>query len=427
MAATLLTLTTQPGRAEYRAVLGSGVDYTDNLFLTEDDTQSETVFRQRLQLGYIHSSPTLDTTLDSDLSFLQFTGDTARNELRGEGRLDANWHIVSDRLDWIIEDQLQETRSDAFETSGLSQTGTANTFLTGPDLLIGKGRTDRLTVRARYGQTHIEGGDNSSRAAYGARWRHELSNRAGLFVDAERQHVQFEGDQGVGDFDRDDLVVGWDYRRPLTEIAVQGGVFEIRDALGDGTDITGEIYRFLVSRRMTEPTTITFTAERATEDPGDRLFREGDSATGLTGAEVIVDADLAERDTFDLTAEHRGRNLLLRTTAAYSTEDFRISDDNDTTTWGGRWALDYRFPRGHTLFASSGYTERTFDTVDRVDDELTAALGYRRVLAQRWAVEARYDFNYRDSTAPAEDFTENRIGLELSYRWGSGAELNREN
>ena len=219
-----------PVSAGYELTYGIGVEYDDNVFLAEDDPEDDTIITNTFGARYIKDSQALEADVEGRARHLHYTGDSVGDETLTDLSATATWRILPDRLHLFAQDEAAEVRGSAGDSGAPSATQSANSYIVGPDLILGAGETDRFTVSARAGEAYFENGTDSERAAVGVRWSRQLSARNTISTRFQRQEVRYtEPDPVAEDFERDDVFVGWSRELRRRQIDIELGAFEVDD------------------------------------------------------------------------------------------------------------------------------------------------------------------------------------------------------
>ena len=411
-----------PVQAQYEVRYGIGLEQDDNIFLSEEDTEDDTVVTNTLGVRYVQDSPALEADVEGQARHLHYVDDTADDETLTDLSATATWRILPDQLHLFAQDEAAEVRSSARDRGSPATTQSANSYVVGPDLIFGSGTVNRITVSARAGEAYFENGTDSERAAIGARWARQISAVSEISARVQRQEVTYtEPDPVAEDFERDDVFVGWSRELRSRQIDVELGAFEIRREDDSLDELDGGQGVLQLTQFVGVTTSFTIRGERAVEDAGARLLSATDSAVSLAGTDAIVTGDLVERTDIELGVNRRGPDYQLRASLIASEEDFEQAPEDIEAT-GARVALDYFLgPRSTVFLALAGSTQE-FTQSDREDDDATLRVAYQRGLTRSLDLDLRYDYVERRSNVDGESFEANRVGAFLTYRWGPGFE-----
>lgn len=408
--------------AGYEVVAGVGLETTDNVFLQEEDGVDDMILSERLGLRFDSESPVLEAEIDGDVRYFHYTENTTDDQTLFDLSAAATWHAVPDRLQFVFQDEASEVRGNPRDRGAPDSTQSANAYVVGPDVLFGPSRVDRLIMSARYGESWFENGVDSERVGVGARWLRELSARDGVFLGVQRQQITFtEEDPVATDFERDDVFVGWSRTLPQTEIDVEVGSFEVRREDMEDEDLRGEQAQFSWVQATAPRTNITFRATTAVEDSGARLLSGNDSALSFSGTDAVVTGDLVDRTEYEVGINKRGPYYDLLASVVSSEEDYEVTA-NDLEAVGGRVAVDYYLAQLTSIGTAISFNRQEFLQSDRVDEDVTVRIEYRRGLSERLFMNLGYTYDQRDSSEANQSFEANRVAAGISYRWGPGLE-----
>lgn len=379
--------------------LNTGVEYTDNFFLTNDDAGSE---QESEWITTITPGLTLDITgrsaglsLSYDPSYTMYNRYSESDYWQHAANLTADWQTTR-HLDMALTNDYLKTE-DPIDTE---------------DLTIRRGRQPytRNTTNARV--DYRFGDDNTAYidGLYGL-----LENQDPTIEDSWR----YGGSAGV---------IYWFNIRWGLDAGAEYYRAEYEES-DDFDDILGRLrlnYRF--NPHFTGFVGYQHTLHQFDDDVND--YRIYDGSIGFDYAinptmDFSLDVHYFVRD-FDQTQDESETPVNVNFTKRFQRGSFALAGEGgyDRTTvsaenlgyyiyYGGRIEADYEFTRRISGDINAGYTKRDYqDTIPRRKDDVIRAGCGLSVQLLRW-LSARLGYTYRsvDSTIEADDYVENRGSL----------------
>ncbi len=206
--ALLVPAAAQAVRVDYR--VGVGVEYDDNVTLSEHDPVSETILQPSLGFRISEDGSAVQAYVDGLLDYNDYLGGKFSNEFRSQinGRL--NWSALPERLDLVVEDVLgvQPVNPLAANTpSNLQQT---NVLSVGPSLRFQLSPALRGLAEFRFIDSRAEKTDffDAHRYAGALRIIRDVDPNNRLSANLEAERIDFaHGD--IAGYDRYSAYARW--------------------------------------------------------------------------------------------------------------------------------------------------------------------------------------------------------------------------
>jgi len=423
LAASLVTSTTAVA-ADIDYHVGASLLYSDNINLSELAPDSETVFAPGFGFDVTHGGTAVEIKALGEFQYLDYQGDTYESEPRGEFAGQLNWHMLPNRLDFLIQDNLSQEPIDI--TSGATPTNRqeVNVFRMGPSLFLRFGDSMHAQIDARYTNTYAEetkdfNGDRFNLAAHLFR---PLDSLSSLSFNLMGTQVNYDDTLLNADYYRDDLYFGYQRESNRLNMDLIGGYTRIDPDNGTPT-VDGPLFRGIAGWQMSARSTLDFRlaylfSDTALDqvlyntDADGPVIPSIDTLTSLVGASVyklrraeIGYGYVGERLNMDLRPfyEH----------ISYPDQNITDSDwDGHGIDINGRYALQ---PTLELIFSAS-YATRDYTTIDRVDDDVLASVGLNKQFSTHWTATAVYQRRNRDSNIFGQGYKENLVAFSVTYR-----------
>src|SRR5690606_17994465 len=195
-------------RVDY--TVGASVLHSDNINLSQDASESETVVSPELTFEATQSGSATAFKARGRLQYLDYRDDTYPDEARGEFAGQFQWMLVPQRLAFVVEDYLGRQPVDFVAGYSPGNQQQVNVFNAGPSLFVRFGDAMRGQLDLRYSDTHAEETRefNGSRYLAGGRLFRDLGQNRMLSANVEATRVRFDVDAS-NDYDRYDGYVGY--------------------------------------------------------------------------------------------------------------------------------------------------------------------------------------------------------------------------
>ncbi|MEJ2744024.1 MAG: hypothetical protein P8176_16520, partial [Gammaproteobacteria bacterium] len=143
-----LALLVLPAQAAFKkdAAVSLEASYEDNAEISSNPN-SNTAFILGGYFDLSQDSARFKTNVN--LSLRREINNDADNRTLPSGSLDSRWVLAKDRLFWVVNDTVQQTRVNAFELDTRRNSSTTNALSTGPDLVVPFGVLTQWRTSAR--------------------------------------------------------------------------------------------------------------------------------------------------------------------------------------------------------------------------------------------------------------------------------------
>lgn len=400
--------------------------HSDNINLSDSDPVSDTTLAPRVFFEASQTGRTVQLSAEGDLQYRHYLSDTFDDELRGSFSGTANWVVLPERLDFLVQDFLSlQPISDQVEFSPANQQQ-VNIFIAGPSLYARLDPSTRAQVDLRYINSYAEERDDfdSDRFNAAARLVRQLSSNHSVSANLEASDVDFDASTGASDFRRYDGYINSSMERSRIDLSVDLGYsrIEFDDAgiSGGADDESQALARVRLDWRASPRSVFTTTLNYQLNDAtgtlitplefGEREFSDFRVVNGLVEPSPFRERLARVRYVYDyervsvqVTPYHRRIRYL---------QDVANSQDRS----GISVNLNYRVRPRMTFSAFAILEERDFVDLGRTDDNLLVSFGLANRFTRHWTGGIDLQRRERDSSTPGRSYDENAVMISFSYQ-----------
>lgn len=405
-------------KADY--TLGMQAEYTDNITLTDANTQDDVALS--LLGGFLvdHAAAGLDADVRGLLDYRNYLDNTYDNETLGSLSGVVEWRPLPGLLHMVVEDYFTQTAVDTAAPDTPDNRVDANAFSIGPDLFFRLAPATTLETQLRRSEYYFEDTTaDSNRNTVAAGLVRAIRPQLSLSANLAYEDAEFP-DQHLSDFTKTDYFLRGISRHGRTEITADAGLSDIDRNIGD--DVDGFLGRLSLGRQIRTNARIDLEMASQYTDSGVDLLSAGSAPFELdrsgeqTTGDIFFDNRIEARYFSGTSERSWGAYLIARD------EDYEILPQ-DRRTMGGR--LEFRRGISESLYLNgyAQYREEEYLELNQTNKDSELGLGLERQLARRFTARLDYTFNSRNSNVAGLDYDENRI-LFLVY-YGSDPQLFR--
>ena len=410
----------EPLRADY--VLGASVLHTDNINLSDDAPESDTVVSPELSFTASQSSSATTFRARGRLQYLEYLEGSYGNESRSEFAGQFTWMPLPERLALVVEDYLGRQPIDF--TSGYSPGNQQqiNVLTAGPTLFMRLGGAMRGQVDARYSDTWAEESRefNGQRYLLAARVFRDLGPSQWISFNADASRVRFDIDTGSSDYDRYDAFVRW--RREAARFNLDASAGYTRLEQDGGAGSASSPLALVHFDWQIAPRSVLGV---------DATYQFADTASELVANSIRLDtlviADLANPNGLVGPSVYRQRRYELSYRFTGERWDFQLRpyagqvdyEDPLLVGWdirGGYADVRLRLQPRLDLTASAMREDRDFLDGSRDDRDIMLRIGLTYEFSRNFSGALGWQRLDRDSSVPGQDYRENAVTASISYR-----------
>ena len=259
--------------------LGYGLEYTDNAYLTADNTQDEWTNSARLGFSLIHNSPALEANIASNVEYRNYKNNTYPDETLFGLNLFSKWNISPQRFSWTVEDYYTQTVINVVEPSTPNNQQNENIASTGPNFVMHLSPVNTLEFGARYARNTYQTSDiDNTRTSGFTNWAYQSSPSIRLSLNLDVETVNYDNQAGGvnSNFTHRDAFVQLLHRIARNEFVLDGGTTRIN--LENADDVTGGLWRLRWTRQISTASDVAVYASSVLSDAGQQALSQGQAA-----------------------------------------------------------------------------------------------------------------------------------------------------
>jgi len=396
--------------------LRAGLNHTDNLGRIEEG-ESQTFGSLGTEIALRRTSRRFEAGLQGALDYQHYDSDIYSNEV--VGRLDARLGLalLPERIDWLVENQFGQVRTDPFSPDRPDNREILNVFQTGPDFYLPLSARTSLRASGRYADRRWERSDelDSDIRSGSFSMLRQLSPTQTAGVTAAVRRIEFDADPVLAPAYEVQSAYAT-YRSTLAtgEAGVDLGANRLKRA---GESQSGLLVRLNWARDFATRSRLSLEAGREFRDAGDQFSADALDGIRFDGA-----------GSLPLGAEPL--------TATFGAAVYRLEQDRTSYTLAGRLERNryeaatsrdrdisrveggarYQFSPALSGGLRLRFSREDFVNVagDSIADEVAITASVERRIGRQWDVAFAYTYTDRSSDL-GTSFDENRFRLNLVW------------
>lgn len=427
-AALLLTSSAQAARVDYR--VGIGVEYNDNITLSEHDASGETILQPSLGFRISEDGSAVQAYVDGLFDYNDYLDGKYASELRSQLAGRVNWSALPNRLDFVVEDVLgvQPVNPLAQDTpSNLQQT---NVLALGPSLRFQLSPAMRGLAELRYVDSRAEVTDDFDSRRYAGALRMirdvDPDNRLSLNLEGER--IDFTH-SGVAGYDRYAAYARWARKLRLFDFGVDLGYIQL-----DGDAPIGShgkpLARVDAAYHLDAANQLTLRARHQYTDAASSMIATLDARvippagapipSSIASGGSVISASPYLEDRVDLGWTWQGATTSIGANAYYQRWRYVLPvalDTNDLDQDGPGVSVFFNrtLRPGWNLAAFADWQDIDYQTLGRRDRDGYAGLTLIRTLTRHWSWRLALSHYERDSNAPGMSASANVVYFGIAW------------
>jgi hypothetical protein len=406
--------------------VGLSLAHESNIGRTETNPRSE--WTQALVVGLFYRENTIDVTarVQAQVERRHFYRHTFGDDTGGFLDGAAVWTILPRQFTWAVEDVFREVQLNIAAPSTPSNLTKSNTLSTGPDFTFLLSSTNSVVIGGRYGRFDVQNSINDSHryAAY-VRGMHALSPQAKLSLNYEATRAYFEpGAQVFPKILREDWFGRFENRSSVNSTTIDVGTSRVTQY--GGPALAGNrLARLTLSEALSSQSTLRLALSDQISDTYTDLIAGATGSTAPRDAGVvalsgttIASGDLYHSKRGDLAYTNNDGRLGYTLQAYGRHVDFETLHQSYQEK-GGTFLWTWLYSGAMRFAASTAYSKRTLESLDRQDADRT--YGVRATYSLNSNVTVTMDVGRfaRQSTVPLDSYVNNRVMLTLGYSSGA--------
>jgi hypothetical protein len=395
----------------------AGVTVTDNVNRTDADKLSDTIPEVGLRLSVNENRPNLQTKIESDLEYQDYTKHTYPNEVIGGLAGTALFSAIPDRLAWAVQDNFGQTRANALAAETPANRQNVNVFTTGPDVALPLDTQTSIALQARWTKSSFgqDLADNEQELGTLSLIR-KLSAETAVSINVSHQHVGYDQDipGEDNDYNVDSAYFGVVAGGPRTTLNLDAGATVLHDFEGDKT---APLVHLAFSRLLTPRTRLVIDGGTNFSDAA-QVFRVQQAIGGIVigGNDVIVGSDPLRSDYGALMWIFAGARTRLQLGIDAERERHERNFILDREREGGSLNITHRLSPTVDLLLVGVYGRQDFQTSNLILKDWLASASVAWQISRNFSLVGRVARGVGTSgEVVAYNYTENRASLFLQY------------
>ncbi|UXI66341.1 outer membrane beta-barrel protein [Tahibacter amnicola] len=411
-------------RLNYR--VGMSVGHSDNIARSPTTPVAATVLAPWVGFALTELTDRWSVQATGDLEHRRYSGGHFDSETRGRVGVRAAWQWVPQRLSWSFEDVLSDQPVNSFAADQPGNRQLANVLVTGPTLALRPSPTMRLLGELRYVNTHAEKSTEFNGDRFGLNVRSLWQLRPDRELSANMESTDLHFDQsatGTRDYRRYDAFLRFSQRGSRLEGVVDAGRSWLRyaDSARD-SNLSVPALRVRANLDLTDSTRLELRATRQASDAAQDLIdsapRVEDYALPIGLPDLrpgVVSADVYRERLAGAGIAHRTQSYYVRADVLSRELDYQREQAQDQNTDGWRLAVSRQANARLGLGAFASGEERRYLAGGRTDRDGQVGLNLQWRWTRRLGITLELSRTERDSSDPAQSYTDRRVLFSLSY------------
>lgn len=405
-----LLLAAGPASAgQFQYSLFAGVEHSDNVALSAASPVEQSVLIPGFGFGYVEQGATVQARLTGAAEYRDFLGGAYDNQKFGELAAMANWAVLPQRLDFVVQDYASVQPLSTLSSDAPINQQQTNVLAVGPTLHFGLGGAVQGQAELRYIASRASRTTqfNSSRDEGALRFTRDISGASQLSLNLESQQVDFE-QADEADYRRDQVFVRYVHKLKHLDLDAAAGWSRIRYEGGAGSS-SDPLLRASVNWQVSARNTLGFSYTRDFSDAAQDLISLADpvgngtrvtTPTSIqTGGAVLGGGAYLER-RLDGAYGYSGERFTFSLSPWYRKLHYIEGANPDQTGRGGNAGLDYRLSERSSLSAFANAERIEYRALARRDSTRNVGLALNQVLNSHWSWRLSLVDRRRTSTDP---------------------------
>ena len=421
--AALLATTTGHAKPVLDYTVGVGLQHDDNVNLSQDDPISDDILAPYLNFRLDQQGSTLTAQAAGQIEYRDYLSGTFNSQLAAVMSGTAAWHISPDRLDWVVSDFVGRQPVDVLANDNPDNQQQTNVFSTGPTLRAHFSDALRGQVDLRYTRNYAEVSRdfNGDRYSGAGRLLYRLDPISDLGANLQLERARFDLDPDRTNYDRADVYAGYTHKGAQFDLqgnlgysrldfrrgsGVHSGV--LADATATWTPNANDSLALHVSDSLADA------ASELSLDPN-LIGLPGQLGIGSGVNGVVVSPDVYRERELRLSYGRRAARYRFSVAPFVRRLAYINLAESNQRSRGLYSDFAWSFNEAMALTLFFGGENRTYLTLDRRDDDRNygAAFTWQRTRHWQWALT--YARQERNSNVPGQTYTDNIVGVALSY------------
>ncbi len=413
-----LSLLTSPAYAlDFSGEASVGLENTDNSLRTRTNEQDELIVSAGVSGRLQENTGAFTSDISASVFQDHYTEDTFGDETNFNLRGMANWAIVRDRVDLIVQDFYQQRDINSLASSTPNNTQDTNVFSISPVMRFALANRHQLTVTPAFRDFYYEETiEDNQQLALQADWLYLLNRTMNVGAGVNFAETDYE-DNALSDHTITSPYVIVSGERAKFDYRLNVGTTEIdRDTLPDEDGSMADLF---VSYGKTDRSRITLRLASILTDASSNQF---DSLTAIENGDFDneqITSDVLRNEVMRL--QYNLNQDRLSSSAWVELRDLDYKVDNSLDREVQEFGINLTYNLSSLMSASFRAVSRDTDVTltNRNDDAmlLGVGMGYRLSRQLRTSLDINY-YDEESSTLAGSEYEETSIVWRLAYAFG---------
>jgi len=179
--------------------VGIGLEATDNVKLTPDDTKSELIANTYVGASISENEGALEYNADARLSRRKYLQDTFPDKRYLNLNASADWAMIKDHVDWFLRDRFSQRTIVALNANTPDNLQDSNVFTLGVNIRRPSASRHSFSLTPRFDQYYYEQSRTNNRQySLAANWNYLLSRRTQTGISLKTKEIDYFESQFAG-------------------------------------------------------------------------------------------------------------------------------------------------------------------------------------------------------------------------------------
>lgn len=389
--------------------------------------------------------PRLTAQVGANLGYIEYLSGGLGGQVIGSLVADLRYALVPKQLFWVFDDRFGQGTANTLAPPSIGNRENVNVLSTGPSLVVPLTDLNRFQADARFGATTFSSSDLPDNYRYSGTVSliHKLSLISALSLSGDYTRVNYSGvsaltinqpgsnggpsipvtDTGYGDYDRENVYVGYRSNNKITVLSLDLGVGRVTQ---NGTDYDAPLVRFSISQRVSPYWTVGLSASQQYTDGSENFSAAidhsgvplpGSTPPGVTqGTQTLpLTSQPTRTEQVRATSSWLTTRTLLSADVAAARDRYLVDSQNDDNRINADLGLTRRLTRRSDLHLGARYERREYPVYGATDKTATLNGTYSWQFDPNFQFYTSYVFEKRNSTIGEYAYIDNRFVIGLRY------------
>jgi hypothetical protein len=368
-----------------------------------------------LDVDYAKNTRRTNLEIGSNIEYRKYSEELLGEERVGTARLYGDIDIVSDRLNWFVQETLTDGQTNAFLAEGPLNRENVNLFDTGPRFEVPISRRMGVTGSAIYSKREFENSEqlSSTSDAYTLGLFRQIRSTARVGLEAARQDVEY--DLVTDNYTFESVILF--YSKELASGSVNAGIGTNRLIIGE-FETDGPLLQFGWTRALTGRSRLSIDLSDSYTDSGSLLNLTANDI-GASGVSLpndpldpVLTTSPVQETRLDTVYEYDGRRTGATLSLSLSQEEFQTENLTDRQVSSLRIVVNRQVSTRMNISLFIWRAKRDYQNFGGDDSDTEDRLQFERTLGRKWSLGLEFSQYDRGGLT---DFTERRYQVRLTY------------